>query len=86
MLVTENRQSLHRHSPFEEERSAETYASVNAREVKISAVFFEMDVEKSKKVGVDWKILLNGESADVGGVLRTEGQTGTGGEIGIDFR
>jgi len=38
--------------------SADTYASVNSRQVKISAVFFEMDVQKSKKIGIDWKILL----------------------------
>ncbi len=56
----------------EEERSADTYASVNSRQVKISAVFFEMDVQKSKKIGIDWKILLNGESTDLGGLLRTE--------------
>ncbi len=52
--------------------SADTYASVNSRQVKISAVFFEMDVQKSKKIRIDWKILLNGESTDLGGLLRTE--------------
>jgi len=52
--------------------SADTYASVNSRQVKISAVFFEMDVQKSKKIGIDWQILLNGESTDLGGLLRTE--------------
>jgi general secretion pathway protein D len=67
---------------IEQERSADTYASVDSRQVKISAVFFEMDVENSRKIGIDWKVLLNGESADVGGLLRTEGQTGSGGEEG----
>ena len=67
---------------IEETRSADTYASVNSREVKISAVFFEMDVEKSKSIGVDWKILLNGESADLGGLLRTKGDAGGGGDEG----
>ena len=57
---------------LEEVLSADTYASVNSRQVKISAVFFEMDVQKSKKIGIDWKILLNGESTDLGGLLRTE--------------
>ncbi len=52
--------------------SADTYASVNSRQVKISAVFFEMDIQKSKKIGIDWRILLNGESTDLGGLLRTE--------------
>jgi type II secretory pathway component GspD/PulD (secretin) len=68
----------------EEVRSADTYASVNSREVKISAVFFEMDVEKSKKVGIDWKILFNGEKTNFGGLLRTESESGeqSGGEGG----
>jgi len=57
---------------LEEGLSADTYASVNSRQVKISAVFFEMDVQKSKKIGIDWRILLNGESTDLGGLLRTE--------------
>ncbi len=63
----------------EAERSADTYVSVNSRQVKISAVFFEMDVEKSKKIGVDWKVLLNGESTDIGGLLRTQGESSSGG-------
>ncbi len=58
----------------EEERSADTYASVNSRQVKISAVFFEMDVQKTKTIGIDWKILLNGESTDLGGLLRTQSE------------
>lgn len=75
----------------EEQKSADTYASVNSREVKISAVFFEMDVEKSRKVGVDWQFLLSGEKTDLTGLLRTEsestqqsntGNGGTGGETG----
>ena len=57
---------------LEEGLSADTYASVNSRQVKISAVFFEMDIQKSKKIGIDWRIILNGESTDLGGLLRTE--------------
>ncbi len=73
-LIFEERQDLIVISSktAEEERSADTYASVNSRQVKISAVFFEMDVQKTKKIGIDWKILLNGESTDLGGLLRTE--------------
>ena len=59
----------------EEKHSADTYASVNSREVKISAVFFEMDVQKSKKLGFDWKFLLSGKSTDIAGVLRTESES-----------
>jgi type IV pilus assembly protein PilQ len=56
----------------DEVRTAETYASVETREVKISAVFFEMDVQKSKKIGMDWQFLLSGSSTDLVGLLRTE--------------
>ena len=59
----------------DEVRTAETYASVETREVKISAVFFEMDVQKSKKIGMDWKILLSGSSTDLSGLLRTESES-----------
>ncbi|MCZ6701689.1 MAG: hypothetical protein O6940_01470 [Ignavibacteria bacterium] len=67
----------------DEERSFQTYASIDSREVKISAVFFEMDVQKSKKMGIDWQVLLSGESSDLSGLLRTESassqETGTSG-------
>ena len=59
----------------EEVRTAETYASVETREVKISAVFFEMDVQESKKIGLDWQFLLSGSSTDLAGLLRTETET-----------
>lgn len=50
----------------------ETYASVNSREVKISAVFFEMDVNESKKRGVDWKFLLSGKDFNIGSEIISE--------------
>ena len=55
-----------------EERTPETYAPVTEREVKISAVFFEMDVNKSRKLGFDWNFLLSGDKTNVAGRLRTE--------------
>lgn len=58
----------------EEQHTADTYASVDSREVKISAVFFEMDVEKSRKLGFDWKFLLSGQKTDIAGLLRSESQ------------
>ena len=70
------------------ERTPETYAPVTSRDVKISAVFFEMDVNESRKRGIDWKVLLSGKGLDLGGeiVSGSEGQsssdgsgTGTGG-------
>jgi type IV pilus assembly protein PilQ len=68
----------------EQQRDATTYASVDSREVKISAVFFEMDVEKSRKIGVDWKFLLSGKNTDIFGLMRTEteGAQQSGGESG----
>ncbi|GMR25000.1 MAG: type II and III secretion system protein [Ignavibacteria bacterium] len=70
----------------DEERSSQTYASINSREVKISAVFFEMDVQKSKKIGIDWNILLSGNSSELLGLLRTKTekkqQSGSGGSGG----
>lgn len=70
----------------EEERTADTYASIDQREVKISAVFFEMDVQKSKKLGIDWKVLLSGNQSDLSGLMRTEAEnsnsSGTGGSTG----
>ncbi len=70
----------------DEERSSQTYASINSREVKISAVFFEMDVQKSKKIGIDWNILLSGNSSELLGLLRTKTekkqQSGSGGGSG----
>ncbi len=68
----------------DEERSTETYASIDSREVKISAVFFEMDVQKSKKIGIDWQVLLSGKSSDLSGLLRTESESTqqSGSEVG----
>ncbi|MCH8941108.1 MAG: type II and III secretion system protein [Bacteroidetes bacterium] len=44
-----------------------TYASINSREVIISAVFFESDVNKSKEMGLDWKFLLSKDGLEIGG-------------------
>lgn len=68
----------------EQKHSADTYASVNSREVKISAVFFEMDVQKSRKIGFDWKFLLSGKSSDIAGLLRTESESSSSSSSGSD--
>jgi len=64
------------------ERSPENYASVDSREVKISALFFEMDVSESKKRGIDWKILFSKKGLDLGGEIigNEQEQQSTGGE------
>jgi len=49
------------------QRTESTYASVDSREVKISAIFFEADLNAEKQLGVDWQILLSKNSLSVGG-------------------
>jgi general secretion pathway protein D len=61
------------------EKTAKTYAPVTTREVKISAVFFDMDVEDARKIGMDWKFLLSGSDVDLSGLLRTEIEQPEGG-------
>lgn len=53
-------------------KSLPEYASFDTREVKISAVFFEMNVTESKKKGIDWKILLSKGDWNVGAELFTQ--------------
>jgi len=48
------------------------YASVDSREVKISAVFFEVDVQETKDRGIDWKFLLSQNGLDFGTDLLTQ--------------
>jgi general secretion pathway protein D len=54
------------------DKTPETYAPPTQREVRISAVFCEIDVQNARKVGFDWRFLLSGEQTNVAGVLRTE--------------
>jgi general secretion pathway protein D len=51
------------------------YASVDSREVKISAVFFEVDVAETKSRGIDWKFLLAQNGLNIGTELTTETKT-----------
>jgi len=66
-----------RGTEVEQELTPETYASINTREVKISAVFFEMDVEEAREIGISWEFLLSGEDNTIGGLIRTETESGT---------
>ncbi len=56
----------------EEQKPADVYASVDSREVKISAVFFEVNVAESKKMGIDWKVLLSGRGINLTPELNTQ--------------
>jgi len=53
----------------QKKRTPETYADVNEREVKISAVFFELDVAAAKQAGIDWQYLLSNGGYQVGAQL-----------------
>ncbi|MCZ7615399.1 MAG: type II and III secretion system protein [Ignavibacteriaceae bacterium] len=54
------------------ERTPETYAPPTQREVKISALFCEIDLQEARKIGLDWRVLLSGEQTNLSGVLRGE--------------
>ncbi len=56
----------------EEQKPADVYASVDSREVKISAVFFEVNVGESKRMGIDWKVLLSGRGINLTPELNTQ--------------
>jgi general secretion pathway protein D len=66
------------------QRTETTYASVDSREVKISAIFFEADLNAEKQLGVDWKLLLskNGFSWGGNGGNPIQSTTTTGGTTG----
>ncbi|MFO7448030.1 MAG: type II and III secretion system protein [Ignavibacteriaceae bacterium] len=69
--------------PSSVERNSENYAPVEEREVKISAVFFEMNVNESKEKGIDWKVLLSGNGINIGGmhgIDREKQESGSGSE------
>ena len=56
------------------QQTPDTYAPITEREVRISAVFFDMDVEKTRKIGFDWSFMLSGSNFDLSGLLRTESE------------
>lgn len=47
------------------------YASVDSREVKISAVFFELDVGNTRERGINWQVLLSDDGVNLGTDLQT---------------
>ncbi len=51
--------------------TAQTYASLDSREVKISAVFFEADVQELRERGVNWEWLLSKSGVNIGSNLRS---------------
>lgn len=57
---------------IEEKLEEDIYADITAREVKISAVFFEADVENSRERGIDWSFMLSKDGINIGTGLRTK--------------
>ncbi len=54
------------------EKEANTYASVDSREIKISAVFFEMDVAEARQRGIDWQAMFSKNEVSLGAMLGQE--------------
>jgi len=55
----------------------EAFVDANTREVKISAVFFQMDTEGLKERGINWQFLLSKKGMDVGTGITTTGPANT---------
>jgi len=51
----------------------DVFVDANTREVKISAVFFEMDTDGLKERGINWQFLLSKKGLDVGTGITTTG-------------
>ncbi len=56
----------------EEVLKDDIYADIDAREVRISAVFFEADVEKTRELGIDWQVLLSKGGINIGSDFSTQ--------------
>jgi type IV pilus assembly protein PilQ len=68
------------------ERSADTYAAVDSREVKISAIFFEANITEMRSRGINWQFLLSRSGLNIGAnfksFLEDQSSTSTGGATG----
>ena len=95
-LIFEEREDVivikKKHEVVEAPKDPANYASVTSREVKISAVFFEMNTTELKKRGINWQFLLSGESMDMGSKAITtptdqavSGSATTTSSAGFDF-
>jgi general secretion pathway protein D len=47
------------------------YASVNEREVKISAILFEANIDDMRERGINWEFLLSQSGVKIGSTIRT---------------
>ncbi len=58
-----------KNEPEADKHTPQTYAPVDSREVKISAVFFELNTTAASQRGLDWKFLLSKKGLDFGGKI-----------------
>lgn len=65
------------------DKTPETYAPLTQREIRISAVFCEIDIVEARKIGFDWRFLLSGDQTNVAGVLRSETERSQGEAQGL---
>lgn len=56
----------------EEVLKDDTYADITTREVNISSVIFEANIQKTRDLGIDWKFMLSRNGVNVGGMLQTQ--------------
>ncbi|MCK9424842.1 MAG: type II and III secretion system protein [Ignavibacteriaceae bacterium] len=55
----------------------EAFVDANTREVKISAVFFEMDTDALRERGINWQFLLSKKGMNIGTGVTTTGPANT---------
>lgn len=55
----------------------DVFVDANTREVKISAIFFEMDTDALKERGINWQFLLSKKGLDIGTGVTTTGPANT---------
>ena len=53
------------------ERSAQTYAAVDSREVQISAIFFEANISEMRSRGINWQFLLSRSGLNIGSEFKS---------------
>ena len=58
-------------SSLTQERTKDNYVPANTPEVKISAIFFEADVNKERQLGINWQSVFQNATSNIGGTLNS---------------
>ncbi|MFC2133569.1 type II secretion system protein GspD [Bacteroidota bacterium] len=64
--------------------SADIYAPISEREVKITALFFEANITEMKERGINWQFILSQSGLDIGGQFISFTPQEAGGQEGED--